>query len=222
MGRKSQPDQYVFTFGPGGVVTSVAEIEKNGRLDYEKIEKGETYRLIDGFVVKTEVDGREQEWEVYADPDGDGRWVEVGEGDGPFHVGLLDLFRTPSVGPAPNPPPVPPPALGGDEYVFEFGPGGVVTAVYERERDGRLEREEIERDESYARVGDYVIKTEIDDGRVELTYYADPDGDGVWIELAEVVSGASGQPVAMAQPLALQTFAWGQFAGWDQSLTALW
>ena len=76
MPRQSQPAQYVFTFGADGVVTAVAEVGRNGRLDNEKIERGESYRLIDGFVVKAEVDGREQEWEVYADRDGDGRWVE--------------------------------------------------------------------------------------------------------------------------------------------------
>lgn len=186
MPRQSQPDLYAFTFGAGGTVTSVAEIEKNGRLDYEKIERGETYQLIDGFVVKTEVDGRDQEWEVYADPDGDGRWVEVGEGDGAFDVSLLALFGgTPTGGQTPAAA-----APGGDAYVFEFGAMGQVTAVYERERDGRLEREDIDRDESYARVGDFVVKTEMDDGRIELTYYADADGDGVWFEVAQVMPGS--------------------------------
>jgi hypothetical protein len=186
MPRQSQPDQYVFTFGDGGVVTSVAEVEKNGRLDYEKIERGESYQLMDGFVVKTEVDGREQEWEVYADADGDGRWIEVGEGDGPFDVSLLSLFGgTPTGGQTPAGAP------GGDAYVFEFDTLGNVTAVFEREGNGRLEREEIDRDESYALVGGFVVKTEIDDGRTEQTYYADPEGDGVWVEIAQVLPGAS-------------------------------
>lgn len=192
MPRQSQPDQYVFTFDAGGVVTSVAEVGKNGRLDYEKIEKGETYRLIDGFVVKTEVDGREQEWEVYADRDGDGRWVEVGEGDGPFHVGLLGLFGgTPTSGEAPAAAP------GGDEYVFHFDAAGAVTAVFERDRNGRLEREDIDRDESYALVNGFVVKSELDDGRIEQTYYADPDGDGVWVEIAQVLPGATGASASL-------------------------
>ncbi|MBL8552694.1 MAG: hypothetical protein JNL41_00345 [Phenylobacterium sp.] len=187
MPRQSQPDQYVFTFGADGVVTAVAEVGRNGRLDNEKIERGESYRLIDGFVVKTEVDGREQEWEVYADRDGDGRWVEVGEGEGAFHQGLLALFGgTPVSGAAP------PAAPGGEEYVFQFDATGAVTAVFERERGGRLDREDIERDESYALVNGFVVKTEIDDGRMEQTYYADPEGDGVWVEIAQVLPGASG------------------------------
>lgn len=54
------------------------------------------------------------------------------------------------------------------------------------EKNGRLEREDIDRDESYAVVDGFVIKTEIDDGRIELTYYADPEADGVWSEVAQV------------------------------------
>jgi hypothetical protein len=187
MPRQSQPDQYVFGFDSFGGVTSVAEVEKNGRLDHEKIERGESYRLVDGFVVKTEVDGREQEWEVYADPEGDGRWVEVGEGDGAFHDGLLQLFGAPPTGEAP--PPVAAP--GGDSYVFRFDAVGQVTEAYEIEENGRLESERMGRGESYVLQDGFVVKTEIDDGRQELTLYADPDGDGVWVEIAQVQPGAT-------------------------------
>lgn len=177
-----QPDQYVFTFDAGGAVTSVAEVEKNGRLDYERIEKDESYRLVDGFVVKTEVDGREQEWEVYADLDGDGRWIEVGEGEGAFDPAILSLFGgSPVAGETPVATPV-----GGESYVFQFDALGQVTAVFEVGKNGRLEREDIDRDESYAVLDGFVIKTEIDDGRTELTYYADPEADGVWSEVAQV------------------------------------
>lgn len=177
-----QPDQYVFTFDAGGAVTSVAEVEKNGRLDYERIEKDESYRLVDGFVVKTEVDGREQEWEVYADLDGDGRWIEVGEGEGAFDPAILSLFGgSPVAGETPVATPV-----GGESYVFQFDALGQVTAVFEVGKNGRLEREDIDRDESYAVLDGFVIKTEIDNGRIELTYYADPEADGVWSEVAQV------------------------------------
>lgn len=194
-----QPDQYVFTFDAAGGVTSVAEVEKNGRLDYERIEKGETYRMIDGFVVKTEVDGREQEWEVYADLDGDGRWIEVGEGDGAFDPAILSLFGgAPVAGETPT---VATP-VGADSYVFQFDALGQVTAVFEVEKNGRLEREDIDRDESYALVDGFVVKTEIDDGRIELTYYADLDADGVWAEVAQV------------NPAALAFGGYGYAAAW--------
>jgi hypothetical protein len=191
-----QPDQYVFTFDAAGVVTSVAEVKKNGRLEYERIEKDESYRLIDGFVVKTEVDGREQEWEVYADLDGDGRWVEVGEGDGAFDPAILSLFGAPPAtgGEAPTTPTLPTVPTtarpGADQYVFQFDAAGQVTAVFEVERNGRLEREDIDRDESYAVVDGFVVKTEIDDDEIELTYYADPEADGVWVEVAQVNQSA--------------------------------
>lgn len=182
-----QPDQYVFTFGADGVVTSVAEVKKNGRLEYEKIEKGESYRLIDGFVVKTEIDGREQEWTVYGDADGDGRWIELAEGDGPFNPAILTRFgggegSTPGVQD-----PIPPLLVFDDDaYVFTFDAAGRVTGVFEVERDGRLEREDIDRDESYVLIGGNVVKTEWDDGRLEVTVYSDLDGDGVWTAEAPV------------------------------------
>lgn len=187
MPRQSLPDQYVFTFDATGVVTSVAEVEKNGRLDYEKIERGESYRLIDGFVVKTEIDGREQEWTVYGDA-GNGRWIELGEGDGAFDVSLLQLFGAKSPeGEAPAPIAV----TGGDAYVFHFNAAGVVTMVFEVEKNGRLDYEKIERGESYVLQDGFVVKSEIDDGRLEQTWYADPDGDGVWVEIAQVTPAAT-------------------------------
>lgn len=186
MPRQTLPDQYAFTFDATGAVTSVAEIEKNGRLDYEKIERGESYRLVDGFVVKTEVDGREQEWSVYADPHADGRWIEVGEGEGAFHESLLQLFgATAPAGGAPVTAP------GGDSYVFHFDAAGLVTAVFEVEKNGRLDAETIERGESYVLQDGFVVKTETDDGRLEQTFYADPEGDGVWVEIAQVTPGAT-------------------------------
>jgi hypothetical protein len=192
MSRANQPDQSVFTFGLNGEVTSVAEIERNGRLDYEKIEKDESYRLIDGLVVKTELDDGRTEWTVYADRDADGRWIELAEGKG---VPDLSLF-----GGAPGGADAPvKPALDDDAYVFQFGAAGQVTAVYEVERNGRLEREDIDADETYTRVGGFVVKTEIDDGRIEQTTYADADGDGVWraVTLPQTASLWDGAAVAM-------------------------
>lgn len=172
MSRAQQPDQYVFTFGLNGEVTSVAEVERNGRLDYEKIEKDESYRLADGLVVKTELDDGRTEWTVYGDADGDGRWIELAEGKGPLD---LSLFTGAPGGEAPVKQ-----VLDDDAYVFQFDAAGQVSGVYEVERNGRLEREDIDADETYALVNGFVVKTEIDDGRIEQTTYADLDGDGVW------------------------------------------
>ena len=186
MARARQPDQYVFTFGQDGVVTSVAEVERNGRLDYETIEKDESYRLIDGLVVKTEIDDRETEWTVYADADGDGRWVELAEGKGVLDLSLF----TGGTGVGPGVPATDPltglpmkQVVDDDAYVFQFDvTGTAVVAVYEVERNGRLDREDIDRDETYTLVNGFVVKTEIDDGVIAQTTYADADadGDGIW------------------------------------------
>lgn len=86
IGRGSDSDQYVFTFGTNGAVTSVAEIEGNGRLKFESIDQDESYALIDGFVIKTEWDDGRSEWTVYADGNGDSRWTEVAEGYGTVNL----------------------------------------------------------------------------------------------------------------------------------------
>lgn len=177
MARPQQPDQYVFGFGQDGAVISVAEVERNGRLDHEKIEKDESYRLEAGLVVKTELDDGQSEWTVYADPDGDGRWIELAEGHGPLDLGLFTATPGPDAGPPVKQ------VLDDDAYVFHFDPAGQVAAVYEVERNGRLTQEDIDRDETWALVNGVVVRTELDDGRIEQTTYADLDGDGVWHSL---------------------------------------
>lgn len=72
-----------------------------------------------------------------------------------------------------------------DQHVFTFGADGAVTAVAEIKENGQLKFEAIERDESCARVGAFVVKTEWDDGRSEWTVYADGNGDSRWTEVAE-------------------------------------
>ena len=191
MARPKQPDQYVFGFGPDGAVISVAEVERNGRLDPEKIEKDESYHLEAGLVVKTELDDGQSEWTVYADPDGDGRWVELAEGHGPLDLSLFTGAPPPEASlPVTQ-------VLDDDAYVFHFDAAGQVAAVYEVERNGRLTQEDIDRDETWALVNGFVVKTELDDGRIEQTTYADLDGDGVW------------QSILLPQPASL----------WDGALT---
>lgn len=185
-GASGQPDLFVFTFDSLGTATSVAEVQRNGSLAYERIDRDESYRLSDGLVVKTEIDDGEQAWTIFADPDGDGRWAEVAEGEGAFQPALLALMRGEPVDGdalvAANP--------GGDRYVFDFDGTGRIVGVSEVERNGRLDREPIERGETYELWNGLVIKTELDDGEIERTLFADPDGDGVWVEIAELQGGA--------------------------------
>lgn len=70
--------------------------------------------------------------------------------------------------------------------------GSTVTAVYEVE-NGRTKQERMERDETWSFDGKLVTKTEMDDGRLETTTYADPDGDGLFVKVGKTYAavGAS-------------------------------
>ena len=67
-----------------------------------------------------------------------------------------------------------------DTYKFTIENGEVV-AVYESSRRGyKLER--MDRDETWSTDGTTVTKTEVDDGRLEVTVYTDVDGDGIFVK----------------------------------------
>lgn len=72
-----------------------------------------------------------------------------------------------------------------DSYRFTFADNSVVKV--EEFDDGRWEEERIERDESYVRDGNAVIKieTERSGSSYEITRYEDVDRDGVFIEVSE-------------------------------------
>lgn len=72
---------------------------------------------------------------------------------------------------------------GQEGYKFSIS-GSTVNAVYEFE-DGRLKYERMDSDESWAFDGSSVTKTEYDDGRLEITTYADLDGDGVFTKVGK-------------------------------------
>lgn len=67
-----------------------------------------------------------------------------------------------------------------DTYKFTIENGEVV-AVYESSHTGyKLER--MDRDETWSTDGTTVTKTEVDDGRLEVTVYTDVDGDGIFVK----------------------------------------
>ena len=72
---------------------------------------------------------------------------------------------------------------GQEAYRFTTS-GSTVTAVYEVE-NGRTKQERMERDETWSFDGKLVTKTEMDDGRLETTTYADPDGDGLFVKVGK-------------------------------------
>ncbi|MDR7232756.1 hypothetical protein J2X45_003866 [Caulobacter sp. BE264] len=222
---QSSQEKYVFTFDASGKVTSVAELDGDGRLSYERIDRNETYNRNGDLVVKLETERGSTEWTAYADSDRDGLWAKLASGYGaPDLPGLATLLKS-SVQTA-QPQSAPSGAweedghdddsendfsadawhgpgrdddssmdhddydgIGrgsdSDQYVFTFSADGAVTSVAEIKENGQLKFEAIERDESYARVGDFVVKTEWDDGRSEWTVYADGNGDSRWTEVAE-------------------------------------
>ncbi|WP_296809605.1 calcium-binding protein [Methyloversatilis sp.] len=72
---------YQFTV-VGGVVTEVYEFER-GVLRQKDIDANETYSVVDGQVIKTEVEDGRTETTVFVDLDGDGTYAKVSETYGP-------------------------------------------------------------------------------------------------------------------------------------------
>lgn len=227
-GFQLSQEKYIFTFGVSGEVTSVAEIESDGRLSYERIDRNETYKHDGDLVIKFEAERGYTEWTAYSDSDRDGLWAQLAEGYGAPSLPLLNtLLKAQTAVSGQIQGAIPsswgndddsehggdddyssPAWLGSDagdnhpsphhdddhqsdrgseseQYVFTFGANGTVTSVAEIEENGRLDYERIDRDESYALINNFVVKTEWDDGRAEWTVYADGNGDGRWTEMVE-------------------------------------
>lgn len=72
---------YQFTI-VGDVVTAVYEFER-GVLRQKDIDANETYSVVDGQVIKIEVEGGRTETTVFVDLDGDGTYAKVSETYGP-------------------------------------------------------------------------------------------------------------------------------------------
>lgn len=72
-------------------------------------------------------------------------------------------------------------------YQFTIS-GNAVTAVYKVE-GGRVKLEHMDSDETWTFDGSNVVKTEMSDGRLETTTYADVDGDGLFFKTGKTYSG---------------------------------
>lgn len=70
---------------------------------------------------------------------------------------------------------------------------GTVIAVYEI-KNGRTKLETMDRDETWSVSGNDVIKTELDDGRLETTVHTDANGDGIFMKAAASYGSASPLP----------------------------
>ncbi|EKE17031.1 MAG: hypothetical protein ACD_10C00657G0001 [uncultured bacterium] len=74
---------------------------------------------------------------------------------------------------------------------------GSVTAVYEV-RNGATRFEHMDNDEVWSVNGSQVIKTEYDDGRLEITTYADVNGDGVFAKVSKSYAPSANTSTANA------------------------
>ncbi|MDD2544828.1 MAG: hypothetical protein PHI55_00925 [Burkholderiaceae bacterium] len=75
-----------------------------------------------------------------------------------------------------------------EQYQFDLGANGTVTAQYELQR-GQWKLDRLDRDETLQQVSlngkNYVLKTEQEGAGVEFTLYRDDNKDGIWTEIAE-------------------------------------
>lgn len=167
-------DQYKFVI-ENGAVTRVYEVARNGRLELERMDANETwtYNALTHQVTKVETSRGITETKVFADADGDGFFSRISE----------TYARAAGSGPA----------ISTGQYQFTVV-GSDVTAVFELER-GVLRQKSIDANEQYSVVNGQVVKTEVENGRVETTVFADLDGDGFYAKVSETYGPATGGPI---------------------------
>ena len=167
-------DLYKFVI-ENGAVTRVYEVERNGRLELERMDRNETwtYDPVTNQVTKVETERGITETKVFADADGDGFFNRISE----------TYARAAGSGPA----------ISTGQYRFTIA-GTDVTAVFELER-GVLRQKTIDANEQYSLVNGQVVKTEIEDGRTETTVFADLDGDGFYAKVSETYGPAATDPL---------------------------
>lgn len=81
---KSGLEKHKFTFNKSGKITSDKELVK-GKWKVDRIERDEKFTKVKfggvDYVVKTEKDGKEFEFELFRDNNKDGVWTKVAEGE---------------------------------------------------------------------------------------------------------------------------------------------
>lgn len=193
----SSNDLYSFTFDNTGAITAVFEVSHNGTLEAEGIDWDETYSLLDGYVVKTETENGQTEYEIYEEDATTGYWREIAEGYGT--VDSTTLAQIVAAGTTSSSSDDDDGSdddhdgsgddhggLSGDLYSFVLDATGTsVTAVYEVEDDGSLEQETIDANETYTVSGDYVVEVETYSYGTEWSVYQLDATTGYYAEVAE-------------------------------------
>lgn len=167
-------DFYRFTIAEG-VVTAFFEIE-DGVAKAKTIETGETLVVDGNQVIYTEIQADGSiETKIFDDADGDRLYVQLDDEDradddrGDDHIGG-HIEGGASHG-------------AHKEFTFEIVNGEVVR-VFEHSAD-QIHEKSIDGDETYAIVGDEIIRTELKPFGQEITHYADPDLDGFYTRVSE-------------------------------------
>ncbi|MEY8880711.1 calcium-binding protein [Donghicola sp. XS_ASV15] len=84
----SSNDLNSFVFS-GDQVSAIYEVARNGSLEPEDIDGDETFTLIDGYVVKTETEHGQTEYEIFVEDSATGYWREIAQGSGSVDSTLL-------------------------------------------------------------------------------------------------------------------------------------
>ncbi len=164
-------DLKTFVFDADGNVTAMYAV-KGSKLKSESI-SGKSFLTEAGTytsgatgiveVTVTKAGRGKTETDVYSDPDGDGRFVEIFE---------LDVANTPLVR---------------EGYKFDIANDTVVTAYEQSKRGWKIEK--MDSDESYSIVtvgtDTFIVKTKAEKGGAEFDVCVDRDGDGLWAKIAE-------------------------------------
>lgn len=80
----------LFRFNAAGQVTHEGEIERNGKVDWSRVDKRDVYEVSGAFVLEREFGRRgAEEWTLFTDADNDGVWAEIATGYGPIDFNSL-------------------------------------------------------------------------------------------------------------------------------------
>ena len=176
----------------GTTVSAVYEVER-GRMKLERIDSDETWSFDGKQVIKTEWDDGRLETTAYADADGDGLFFKTGKSysgavapryddhNDNDHSNDNDHGVSSGLNPA-----APGVFVRAEEnYRFDIGADGQVTAVYEVE-NGRVSPERMDWNETWTFDGLDVIQTTTRFGKIETTLYTDDNQDGLFQKGFEV------------------------------------
>lgn len=187
------PDRYRFDFSADGLtVLRAYEQESDGSYELDRLDAGESFALYGTAILHVEGSGAEAEWAIYVQEPGQETWIEAADGHGTLDPALIPdvLARLGLEGGDDDDDDDEEEdddgcIVGGDRYRISFNPDGSVAQIWEVKDDGREERESISPDETYTRVGDFVVKVETERSGQEWEIYRLDPASGLFVEVAD-------------------------------------